>query len=100
MKPGFLFPPRSDGYIMMIPASRNALADWSFSGGPCSQAVSPMLLLKPPKSQMSSKLVSQIASKLNKPAAFTEIAPGQEIRFLHPLPNFCTESEIDLRSAA
>ena len=37
----------------MIPASRNALADWSFSGGPCSQAVSPMLLLKPPNSQIT-----------------------------------------------
>ena len=36
----------------------------------------------------SSKLVSQIASKLNKPATFMEIPPGQEIRFLHPLPNF------------
>src|SRR5437867_8293691 len=35
----------------------------------------------------SNKLVSQIASKLNKPAAFTEIAPGREIPFLHPLPN-------------
>src|SRR6204780_5492311 len=33
------------------------------------------------------KLVSQIASKLNKPAAFFEVSPGQEISFLHPLPN-------------
>src|SRR5579883_3359891 len=33
------------------------------------------------------KLVSQIASKLNKPAAFAEVRPGQEIPFLHPLPN-------------
>src|SRR3984957_18966927 len=33
------------------------------------------------------KLVSQIASKLNKPAAFFEVPPGQEISFLHPLPN-------------
>ena len=33
------------------------------------------------------KLVSQIASKLNKPAAFAEVPPGQEIPFLHPLPN-------------
>src|SRR5476649_2578466 len=33
------------------------------------------------------KLVSQIASKLNKPAAFTEVRPGQEIPFLHPLAN-------------
>src|ERR1700733_8746314 len=33
------------------------------------------------------KLVSQIASKLTKPAAFAEVPPGQEIAFLHPLPN-------------
>src|ERR1700761_4936257 len=33
------------------------------------------------------KLVSQIASKLNKPAAFFEVVAGQEIPFLHPLPN-------------
>ena len=33
------------------------------------------------------KLVSQIASKLNKPAAFAEVPPGQEISFLHPLQN-------------
>jgi DNA-directed DNA polymerase III PolC len=33
------------------------------------------------------KLISQIASKLNKPAAFAEVPPGQEIPFLHPLLN-------------
>jgi DNA-directed DNA polymerase III PolC len=33
------------------------------------------------------KLISQIASKLNKPAAFAEVLPGQEISFLHPLLN-------------
>jgi DNA-directed DNA polymerase III PolC len=32
------------------------------------------------------KLVSQIASKLNKPAAFTEVPPGCERTFLQPLP--------------
>ena len=35
----------------------------------------------------SNKLVSQIASKLNKPAAFTAVPVGGEISFLHPLPN-------------
>ncbi len=35
----------------------------------------------------SNKLVSQIASKLRKPAAFTHVLPGGEISFLHPLPN-------------
>ena len=35
----------------------------------------------------SNKLISQIASKLNKPAAFQIVADGQEKSFLHPLPN-------------
>jgi DNA-directed DNA polymerase III PolC len=35
----------------------------------------------------SNKLVSAIASKLNKPAAFHEIPAGGECGFLHPLPN-------------
>jgi DNA-directed DNA polymerase III PolC len=35
----------------------------------------------------SNKLVSQIASKLNKPCAFQSVAEGQERLFLHPLPN-------------
>ena len=34
----------------------------------------------------SNKLVSQIASKLNKPASFTEVPPGFEKTFLQPLP--------------
>ncbi|HEU6448927.1 MAG TPA: DNA polymerase IV [Verrucomicrobiae bacterium] len=35
----------------------------------------------------SNKLVSQIASKLNKPAAFQTVPFGREKQFLHPLPN-------------
>src|SRR6185436_1836623 len=35
----------------------------------------------------SNKLVSQIASKLNKPAAFHAVPGGQEKQFLDPLPN-------------
>ena len=35
----------------------------------------------------SNKLVSQIASKLNKPAAFQTVPSGREKQFLHPLPN-------------
>ena len=35
----------------------------------------------------SNKLISQIASKLHKPAAFQTVAEGQEKLFLHPLPN-------------
>ncbi|MBM3882796.1 MAG: PHP domain-containing protein, partial [Verrucomicrobia bacterium] len=35
----------------------------------------------------TSKLVSQIASKLHKPAAFRSVPAGDEVPFLHPLPN-------------
>lgn len=35
----------------------------------------------------ANKLVSQIASKLEKPAAFKFVPSGEEIAFLHPLPN-------------
>jgi len=35
----------------------------------------------------SNKLVSAVASKLTKPAAFNEVPPGGEAAFLHPLPN-------------
>jgi DNA polymerase III alpha subunit/nucleotidyltransferase/DNA polymerase involved in DNA repair len=35
----------------------------------------------------SSKLISQIASKYRKPAAFEQVPPGHERAFLHPLPN-------------
>jgi DNA-directed DNA polymerase III PolC len=35
----------------------------------------------------TNKLVSAVASKLTKPAAFNQIPPGHEAAFLHPLPN-------------
>src|SRR5271170_4560808 len=35
----------------------------------------------------TNKLVSAVASKLGKPAAFREVLPGREAAFLHPLPN-------------
>ncbi len=35
----------------------------------------------------TNKLVSSVASKLTKPAAFFEVLPGNEAAFLHPLPN-------------
>src|SRR5881296_1703540 len=35
----------------------------------------------------ANKLVSAVASKLTKPAAFNAVPPGGEAAFLHPLPN-------------
>jgi DNA-directed DNA polymerase III PolC len=51
------------------------------------QAIRQSLKISVSEGIASNKLVSQIASKLNKPAAFTTVPPGGEIPFLHPLPN-------------
>ena len=51
------------------------------------QAIGQSLKISVSEGLGSNKLVSQIASKLNKPAAFTSVPPGTEISFLHPLPN-------------
>lgn len=51
------------------------------------QAIGQKLKISVSEGVGSSKLVSQIASKLRKPNAFIEVPPGQELDFLHPLPN-------------
>src|SRR5437899_2683177 len=51
------------------------------------QAIRQSLKISVSEGLGTNKLVSQIASKLNKPAAFQAVPPGQEIPFLHPLPN-------------
>jgi len=52
-----------------------------------SQAIRQSLKITVSEGLGSNKLVSQIASKLNKPAGFTTVPAGHEIPFLHPLPN-------------
>ena len=52
-----------------------------------SQAIRQSLKINVSEGLASNKLVSQIASKLNKPAAFQIVPTGQEKPFLHPLPN-------------
>jgi DNA polymerase-3 subunit alpha len=52
-----------------------------------SRAIRQSLKITVSEGLASNKLISQIASKLNKPAAFLDIPPGGEIGFLHPLPN-------------
>jgi DNA-directed DNA polymerase III PolC len=52
-----------------------------------SQAIRQSLKITVSEGIGSNKLVSQIASKLNKPCAFQTVADGQEKFFLHPLPN-------------
>jgi len=51
------------------------------------QAIAQRLKISVSQGLGANKLISQIASKLNKPAAFLEIPHGHEIGFLHPLPN-------------
>ena len=51
------------------------------------RAISQRLKISVSEGVGSNKLISQIASKLNKPAAFLEVASGHEISFLHPLEN-------------
>lgn len=51
------------------------------------QAIRQSLKITVSEGIASNKLVSQIASKLNKPAAFTSVLPGCEKSFLQPLAN-------------
>lgn len=51
------------------------------------KAIKESLKLTVSEGMGSNKLVSQIASKLHKPAAFGTVPSGQEKAFLHPLPN-------------
>lgn len=52
-----------------------------------SKAIRQSLKITVSEGMGSNKLVSQIASKLNKPAAFQAVPLGAERQFLHPLPN-------------
>jgi DNA-directed DNA polymerase III PolC len=51
------------------------------------QAIGQSLKITVSEGIASNKLVSQIASKLHKPAAFQSVPGGQEKQFLHALPN-------------
>jgi DNA-directed DNA polymerase III PolC len=52
-----------------------------------SRAIRQSLKITVSEGVASNKLISQIASKLNKPAAFQDVPAGEEKQFLHPLPN-------------
>jgi len=52
-----------------------------------SQAIRQSLKITVSEGVASNKLISQIASKLKKPAAFQLVPSGDEKSFLHPLPN-------------
>ena len=52
-----------------------------------SRAIRQSLKINVSEGIASNKLISQIASKLHKPAAFQAVPNGEEKLFLHPLPN-------------
>lgn len=52
-----------------------------------SKAIRQSLKITVSEGVASNKLISQIASKLNKPAAFQSVPAGQEKQFIQPLPN-------------
>ena len=51
------------------------------------RAIHDSLKITVSKGMGTNKLISQIAAKLNKPAAFHQVHPGQEQSFLQPLPH-------------
>jgi DNA-directed DNA polymerase III PolC len=51
------------------------------------QAIAQRLKITVSEGLGTNKLVSAVASKLTKPAAFRAVPPGREAAFLHPLPN-------------
>jgi len=52
-----------------------------------SKAIRQSLKITVSEGVASNKLISQIASKLNKPSAFENVPGGQEKQFIQPLPN-------------
>jgi DNA polymerase-3 subunit alpha len=52
-----------------------------------SKAIRQSLKITVSEGVASNKLISQIASKLHKPAAFESVPAGQEKQFIQPLPN-------------
>lgn len=52
-----------------------------------SKAIRQSLKITVSEGVASNKLISQIASKLNKPAAFESVPEGHERQFIQPLPN-------------
>ena len=72
-----------EGYFDLT-ATRKPAADIALT---IRKAISQRLKITVSEGIGTNKLVSAVASKLGKPAAFCEVGPGYEAAFLHPLPN-------------
>jgi DNA polymerase-3 subunit alpha len=72
-----------EGYFDLT-ATRKPAADIALT---IRKAISQRLKITISEGIGTNKLVSAVASKLTKPAAFFEVLPGNEAAFLYPLPN-------------
>src|ERR1035441_2008603 len=73
-----------EGYFDLTANHKKAAAEIALT---IRQAIGQSLKITVSEGIASNKLVSQIASKLHKPAAFQDVPGGQEKQFLHALPN-------------
>lgn len=73
-----------EGYFDLTPNRRKTPVEIALT---IRQAIGQKLKISVSEGIGTNKLVSAIASKLRKPAAFCEVPAGTEKDFLHPLPN-------------
>ncbi len=73
-----------EGYFDLTANKKKAPAEIALT---IRRAISQKLKISVSEGIATNKLVSAVASKLTKPAAFNEVQPGREREFLHPLPN-------------
>ncbi|MCK6500313.1 MAG: PHP domain-containing protein, partial [Nitrospira sp.] len=71
------------GYYDLTPNRKRPAADIA---AVVQRAIRQALKITVSEGLATNKLVSQIASKANKPAGFRVVPPGEEVAFLHPLP--------------
>ena len=73
-----------EGYFDLSGTARNRPSEIALT---IRNAIGQKLKITVSEGIATNKLISAVASKLTKPAAFNEIQPGKEREFLHPLPN-------------
>ncbi len=73
-----------EGYFDLTANHRKPAAEIALT---IRKAIGQKLKISVSEGVASNKLVSAVASKLTKPAAFNEVPAGGEAAFLHPLPN-------------
>ena len=73
-----------EGYLDLTATSKSALE----IAATIRDAISQSLKITVSEGIGTNKLISQIASKIKKPAAFNAVRPGEEKKFIYPLANY------------